>query len=206
MKKTKEEIENYFEKINKIKARIKFLVGDFWWIKKITKWDLSKVFSMNENIWSTDDKWNNILVSSLQENKIPFDMLYHSFWPDKYFNITHSKTSKYSNMYTAETELLEELINKNPEYINKHIIDIWCWDWIKIFNMLKQWIKNKKIKWTVDYLWLDDSQDMLNFAPKDGPSTDSSREDYHPFWSSSSRLNWPNNKGNRNSKNVRAWI
>jgi hypothetical protein len=29
MKKTKEEIENYFEKINKIKARIKFLVGDF---------------------------------------------------------------------------------------------------------------------------------------------------------------------------------
>lgn len=41
--------------------------------------------------------------------------------------------------------------------------------------------------------------ELLGFAPASGPSTDNSRSDYHPFWSSSSRLNWPNNKGNRNS-------
>lgn len=45
-------------------------------------------------------------------------------------------------------------------------------------------------------------QELLSFAPENGPSTDYSREDYHPFWSSSSRLNWPNNEGNRNIKDV----
>lgn len=42
--------------------------------------------------------------------------------------------------------------------------------------------------------------ELLGNAPASGPSTDNSRDDYSPYWSSSSRLNWPNNKGNRNSK------
>jgi hypothetical protein len=42
--------------------------------------------------------------------------------------------------------------------------------------------------------------ELLKFAPKNGPTTDNTISDYHPFWSSSSRLNWPNNAGNRNSK------
>ncbi|MDD3741928.1 MAG: hypothetical protein PHH30_11895 [Bacteroidales bacterium] len=46
-------------------------------------------------------------------------------------------------------------------------------------------------------------QELLGFAPFNGPSTDYTRIDYHPFWSSSSRLNWPNNAGNRNAKDVR---
>jgi hypothetical protein len=45
-------------------------------------------------------------------------------------------------------------------------------------------------------------QELLGFAPIDGPSTDTRRADYHPFWSSSSRLNWPANEGNRNTKEV----
>jgi hypothetical protein len=45
-------------------------------------------------------------------------------------------------------------------------------------------------------------QELLGFAPFDGPSTEDLRSDYHPFWSSSSRLNWPHNKGNRNHVNV----
>lgn len=44
--------------------------------------------------------------------------------------------------------------------------------------------------------------ELLGFAPFDGPSTDYTRADYSPYWSTSSRLNWPNNKGNRNSKDV----
>jgi hypothetical protein len=42
--------------------------------------------------------------------------------------------------------------------------------------------------------------ELLGFAPANGPTTDNTISDYHPYWSSSSRLNWPNNKGNRNSK------
>lgn len=45
-------------------------------------------------------------------------------------------------------------------------------------------------------------RELLGFAPFDGPSSDDSRTDYHPFWSSSSRLNWPNNKGNHSRKDV----
>ncbi len=44
--------------------------------------------------------------------------------------------------------------------------------------------------------------DLLKHAPLSGPSTDDSRPDYHPYWSSSSRLNWPENEGNRNTKRV----
>ncbi len=36
---------------------------------------------------------------------------------------------------------------------------------------------------------------MLNLAPKSGPTTDQTVEDYHPFWTSSSRLTWPRNEG-----------
>jgi hypothetical protein len=49
-------------------------------------------------------------------------------------------------------------------------------------------------------------KELLGFAPFDGPSTDYTRSDYHPFWSSSSRLNWPHNKGNRNAKDVREYV
>lgn len=49
-------------------------------------------------------------------------------------------------------------------------------------------------------------QELLGYAPFNGPSTDYTRSDYHPFWSSSSRLNWPNNAGNRNAKEVREYV
>jgi len=45
-------------------------------------------------------------------------------------------------------------------------------------------------------------EDLLGAAPFDGPSTDYLRSDYSPYWSTSSRLNWPNNKGNRNAEAV----
>ncbi|PLX06222.1 MAG: hypothetical protein C0596_17235 [Marinilabiliales bacterium] len=35
--------------------------------------------------------------------------------------------------------------------------------------------------------------ELLACAPLSGPSTDYSRPDYHPYWSASSRLNWPAN-------------
>jgi hypothetical protein len=44
-------------------------------------------------------------------------------------------------------------------------------------------------------------KELLMCAPASGPSTDYSRVDYSPFWSSSSRLNWPENRGNRNKTN-----
>lgn len=43
---------------------------------------------------------------------------------------------------------------------------------------------------------------LLTAAPNSYPSTDFTRPDYSPFWSTSSRLNWPNNKGNRNATEV----
>lgn len=48
-------------------------------------------------------------------------------------------------------------------------------------------------------------KELLGYAPFNGPTTDYRRTDYHPYWSSSSRLNWPNNKGNRNIREVREY-
>ncbi|MDD2385510.1 MAG: hypothetical protein PHP52_01875 [Bacteroidales bacterium] len=45
-------------------------------------------------------------------------------------------------------------------------------------------------------------QEILGFAPESFPSTDDTRPDYHPYWSSSSRLNWPNNTGRRSPNDV----
>ncbi len=164
MKTNKEDVENHLKKIAKIKSKIKFLSWRVWWIKKNTSSDMLKTFKVYDNIQSLDESGNNILISDLRNNKLPFNMMYDNFWVDRYFDITHSKTSKYSVMYNAETVLLEELVNNFSEHINEHIVDVWCWDWLKIFNMLEQGIKNEKIEWTIDYLWLDDSQDMLTFA------------------------------------------
>lgn len=36
---------------------------------------------------------------------------------------------------------------------------------------------------------------LLNAAPINGPTTDRRVEDFSPYWSTSSRLTWPNNKG-----------
>ncbi len=49
-------------------------------------------------------------------------------------------------------------------------------------------------------------KELLELAPFSGPSSDYSREDYHPYWSASSRLVWPNNKGNRNSKHPMEYV
>jgi hypothetical protein len=38
---------------------------------------------------------------------------------------------------------------------------------------------------------------MLDAAPVSGPSSDYLRPEYHPFWSNSSRLNWPKNHGKK---------
>lgn len=38
---------------------------------------------------------------------------------------------------------------------------------------------------------------MLGFAPSGGTSTDTTLFDYHPYWTSSSRLTWPRNEGRR---------
>ncbi len=48
--------------------------------------------------------------------------------------------------------------------------------------------------------------EILSCAPKSFPSTDYSRPDYHPYWSASSRLNWPANEGNRNKDRVRDFV
>jgi hypothetical protein len=45
-----------------------------------------------------------------------------------------------------------------------------------------------------DKLWY---HNLLNLAPKNGPTTDTRVEDYHPYWTSSSRLIWPNNDGRK---------
>jgi hypothetical protein len=39
--------------------------------------------------------------------------------------------------------------------------------------------------------------ELLGTAPLSGPSTDYRRPEYHPYWSSSSRLNWPKNQGRK---------
>ncbi|MBN2778461.1 MAG: hypothetical protein JXR36_12495 [Bacteroidales bacterium] len=49
-------------------------------------------------------------------------------------------------------------------------------------------------------------QELLSVAPKSFPSTDYSRDDYHPYWSASSRLNWPSNTGNRNARDVLDYV
>lgn len=45
-------------------------------------------------------------------------------------------------------------------------------------------------------------ENMLGYAPVSGPSTDYRRSDYHPYWSTSSRLNWPENHGKRNVEQI----
>ncbi len=47
--------------------------------------------------------------------------------------------------------------------------------------------------------------ELLSYAPESGPSTDYRRKDYHPYWSSSSRLNWPDYQGRRNIKRVQEY-
>lgn len=41
-----------------------------------------------------------------------------------------------------------------------------------------------------DRIWYSE---LLMLAPKDGPSTDTTRADWSKYWSSTSRLNWPSN-------------
>ncbi len=43
-----------------------------------------------------------------------------------------------------------------------------------------------------DKLWYSN---LLDLAPKNGPTTDTRVKDHHPYWTSSSRLIWPRNEG-----------
>jgi hypothetical protein len=45
-------------------------------------------------------------------------------------------------------------------------------------------------------------EELLGYAPSLGPSSDYRRPDYSPYWSTSSRLNWPKSEGNRNIKQI----
>lgn len=49
-------------------------------------------------------------------------------------------------------------------------------------------------------------KELLSFAPFSGPSNDYTREDYHPYWSASSRLTWPNNDGNRSTTRILEYV
>lgn len=106
------------------------------------------------------------LMGYLQDNILPFDLMYHTFWPEKYFKITHDHSSPYASIYHEELWNLLDLVEKKPEHLKNTIIDLGCGDGIKIYEMLKKALNEKKIKGTVEYLWLDDSQDMLRFAKK----------------------------------------
>ncbi len=45
-------------------------------------------------------------------------------------------------------------------------------------------------------------RNLLSQAPSYCPSTDSTRSDWSPYWSTTSRMNWPKNKGRVDCKNV----
>ncbi len=83
--------------------------------------------------------------------------------------------------------------------------EVWTYEHNPLILVLLHNAKYSKIYKPGNEFYENDKKyyrELLGFAPFDGPSSDDSRPDYHPFWSSSSRLNWPNNKGNHNRKNV----
>lgn len=45
-------------------------------------------------------------------------------------------------------------------------------------------------------------RELLSKAPSYGPSTDSTRQDWSPYWSTTSRMNWPKNTGRVDCKEV----
>ncbi|AHB41849.1 hypothetical protein P148_SR1C00001G1071 [candidate division SR1 bacterium RAAC1_SR1_1] len=162
---SKEESEKHFKKINFLKSKIASKKGKIGGVTKNTESDLYNLF--NEYSSAIQEKKKEILggfATYLENNELPSDILFHALGPKKYSNITHNKTSPYSKMYYGEIQMLLDLVDNKSKYINKNIIDIGCGDGIKLYAMLQEAIKNKKIEGTVDYLGLDDSIDMLNFA------------------------------------------
>lgn len=199
---TKEEIKKHFKNNNELDARIRFRKWKYWSIIAWWKKDISEITSGYSSIIeekNTEISW--WLMTYLENNQLPSDIVFHAYGPEKYFNITHNTTSPYSVLYDWEIQMLLELVNNKTKYVHKNIIDIWCGDGIKVYEMLQEWIKNKKIDWTVDYLGLDDSQDMLDFAKK---------KFYDNFYSKSKNEAWnlyiPSDDIDIVNKKIRPWF
>lgn len=162
---SKEKIEKHFNKINYLESKIAFKKGKVWLIKKNTSNAIRNVIcEYSDAIQEKNEEGLWWLMKYLENNELPSDILFHALWPEKYFNITHNLTSPYSTMFYWEIQMLLDLVDNKSEYIHNNIVDIGCGDGIKLYTMLQEAIKNKKIEWTVDYLGLDDSADMLDFA------------------------------------------
>lgn len=164
-KPTPEKSAAHFKKIHDLESKIRFkkvraggVIGD-------TQNSISSL--LNEYESAIQEKRQEVsggLMEYLENNELPSDILFHALGPEKYYEITHNRTSPYSSMYYGEIGMLLDLADNKSQYIHKNIIDIGCGDGIKVYAMLQEAIKNQKIEGTVDYLGLDDSKEMLAFA------------------------------------------
>lgn len=97
------------------------------------------------------------------------------------------------NWNTKSYDLLFLLSDKRNKYTYEHcpliLVTLHNQKYQNIYKPGNQLYENDKIFY----------QQLLSFAPFSGPSSDTSRNDYHPYWSASSRLVWPNNEGNKSS-------
>lgn len=161
---SEDELKQHIQRMN-ISKDMRLAIKEIGKIKKNTKKSL--FFELDAYDIAITEKQNERedgLMGYLKDNVLPFDLMYHTFWPEKYFEITHNPNSPYAPIYYRELNNLLDFVEKKPEYLKNIIVDLGCGDGIKIYEMLKKALNEKKIQGTVEYLWLDDSQDMLNFA------------------------------------------